>query len=184
MRRFLFLVLAAASLAACKHPEARRPVSQSGGSYIDSSVARNKEINEAEEKAIKDLMQSRPETEFLSSTDGFWYFYNTKDSLATQMPQTGDVVRYTYNLKKLSGETITSQEEAGEQTYQIDQSNQELMSGLRQGLKLMKPGETVTFLLPSHKAFGYYGLAGKIGANWPIQTTVTLIEIENSDKDD
>ena len=55
---------------------------------------------------------------------------------------------------------------------------EKLFSGLRQGLKLMKEGETVTFLFPSHKAFGYYGDKEKIGTNMPIITKVTLYNIE------
>ena len=76
---------------------------------------------------------------------------------------------------------FSSEEELGTQTYQIEQSNQELISGLKDGLKLMKEGETVTFLLPSHKAFGYYGYLDKIGSNWPIQTRVTLNTIKTGE---
>jgi hypothetical protein len=43
----------------------------------------------------------------------------------------------------------------------------------------MKEGEVVTFLFPSHKAFGYYGDKNKIGANIPIITTVSLYSIIN-----
>ena len=41
------------------------------------------------------------------------------------------------------------------QNYVMDK--EELFTGLREGLKLMKPGEIVTFLFPSQKAYGYYG---------------------------
>ena len=44
----------------------------------------------------------------------------------------------------------------------------------RDGLKLMKEGETITFLFPSYKAFGYYGINNKLGTNVPVQCTVTL----------
>jgi len=51
---------------------------------------------------------------------------------------------------------------------------EELFSGLREGLKLMKTGETITFLFPSQKAFGYYGDDNKIGINMPIVCEVTV----------
>jgi hypothetical protein len=41
----------------------------------------------------------------------------------------------------------------------------------------MKEGEVVTFIFPSHKAFGYYGDKDKIGTNVPIKTKVTLHSI-------
>jgi FKBP-type peptidyl-prolyl cis-trans isomerase len=55
---------------------------------------------------------------------------------------------------------------------------QELMTGLREGLKIMKEGETVTFVFPSYKAYGYYGDMNKIGSNTPIISKVTIINIE------
>ena len=63
-------------------------------------------------------------------------------------------------------------------TREYAMDKEKLFSGLRQGLKLMKTGETVTFLFPSHKAFGYYGDKEKIGSNVPITAKVTLHEIK------
>ena len=77
----------------------------------------------------------------------------------------------------LDGNTILSEEEIGPQGLRVDQTNQELISGLRDGLKLMQVGETVTFLLPSYKAYGYYGIEEKLGSNIPIKSTVTLTSI-------
>jgi len=54
---------------------------------------------------------------------------------------------------------------------------EEIFSGLREGLKLMKAGETITFLFPSDKAYGYYGDENKIGANISIICTVTINSI-------
>ena len=51
---------------------------------------------------------------------------------------------------------------------------EELFTGLTRRLKLMKPTETVTFIFPSQKAFGYYGDENKIGTNIPLICEVTL----------
>ncbi|WP_031425696.1 gliding motility-associated peptidyl-prolyl isomerase GldI [Flavimarina sp. Hel_I_48] len=178
MRNLLYLLLLCV-LASCKTPEARRPVSQNSGSYIDASIARNKKLNKAEESAILKEIKNNPEQEYIASADGFWYTYDTKekDSIDKSFPQVGDVVTFTYDIQSIAGEEIVSKKELGTQTYQIDQSNQELMPGLRAGIKLMREGETVTFLFPSHKAFGYYGYENKIGMNRPIKSTVTLQSI-------
>ena len=48
------------------------------------------------------------------------------------------------------------------------------MMGLRDGIKLMKKGETVTFLFPSHMAFGDHGANKKITTIEPLICTVTL----------
>lgn len=178
MNKFLIILSLLLIAVGCKTPEARRPVSQNTGSYINQSIARNKKLNKAEEKAIKSIINEHPEKNFIASENGFWYYYNIQDTLAGSTPQVGDLVSFNYNISTLNGTPILTKEEIGDQTYQIDQSNQELMSGLRDGLKLMKPGETVTFLFPSHKAYGYYGFQNKIGSNLPIQSQVTLNEIQ------
>ena len=62
------------------------------------------------------------------------------------------------------------------QTYYVDKEN--IMMGLRDGIKLMKKGETVTFLFPSHMAYGYHGDDKKIGTNEPLICTVSLNDIK------
>lgn len=176
--RILKIMLLILSFSACKSPEARYPVSQNSGSYIDESVERNKEMIAEEEDFIKQVMGENPDTEYLTSADGFWYYYNKKsvDSLNTRTPEFGDVVVFDYSISTIKGEPIYAEGEKSTREYAIDK--EKLFTGLRQGLKLMKEGETVTFLFPSHKAFGYYGDKNKIGSNEPIQAKVTLHSIK------
>lgn len=170
-----FLILIAAS---CKSPEARRPVSQNSGSYIDESVELNKEMIAKEEAYIKQVMGENTDTEFLNSAEGFWYYYNkkTSDSLNIKTPEFGDVVVFDYSISSIEGDPIYAEGEKPTREYAMDK--EKLFTGLRQGLKVMKEGETVTFLFPSHKAFGYYGDQEKIGQNVPIMAKVTLHEIK------
>ena len=184
MHRFLIITGVFLAFASCKAPEARKPVSQSSGSYINASIERNKKLNKADEKAIKKIIGQDSKREYIPSENGFWYAYEVQDSLDERTPKLGDVVTFDYNIASITGKEVVPKEELGTQTYQIDQSNQELISGLRDGLKLMKEGETVTFLFPSHKAFGYYGYEDKVGMNRPIKSTVTLHEIKTTNNKD
>ncbi|MEP3837897.1 MAG: gliding motility-associated peptidyl-prolyl isomerase GldI [Algibacter sp.] len=159
----------------CKTPEARRPISVTSGSFIDASVERNKKLN-AKEKASIEKIMSLEKKEYIASESGFWYYYNHKvetDSLKT--PNFGDVINYNYNIKALNGSVIYSTDELKTQTYTMDK--EELFTGLREGLKLMKSGETVTFLFPSQKAYGYYGDENKIHRNTPLICEVTVNSI-------
>jgi gliding motility-associated peptidyl-prolyl isomerase len=70
---------------------------------------------------------------------------------------------------------IYSKEALKTQNYAMDR--EELFTGLREGLKLLKTGETATFLFPSQKAYGYYGDEHKIGSNTPIICEVTINSI-------
>lgn len=165
----LFLVFS------CKTPEARRPVSVKTGSFIDASIERNKKLNANEKAFIENLMKQQ-KIDYIASESGFWYYYNNKVEIDTlKTPDFGDIVNYNYNVKNLNGSTIYSAETIKTQTYAMDK--QELFTGLREGLKLMKTGETVTFLFPSQKAYGYYGDENKIGRNTPLICEVTINSI-------
>ncbi len=177
MNKLVILVFAML-IVSCKTPEARRPISVKTGSFIDASVERNKQLNAKEQAVMQNLMQQQ-EKNYIASESGFWYYYNNKveiDSLTT--PSFGDIVTYNYNVKALNGDTIYSKEDINTQTYAMDQ--EELFTGLREGLKLMKSGETITFMFPSQKAYGYYGDENKIGSNTPLVCEVTVHSIQQN----
>ena len=125
-------------------------------------------------------MNAKPENEYITSTNGFWYYYNKKDSISTVVPKFGDQVTFSYDLKYLNEEVLLSEEEIGVQNYIVDKTKQELISGIRDAIKLMKVGETITLFLPSYKAFGYYGIENKLGPNVPLQSKVTLLSINQT----
>lgn len=175
-KHFILMIGLLTICFACKTPEARKPVSKSTKSYTSSSLKMNKAILEKEENMIEKIIASDSTQNYITSNAGFWYFYNEQNENDSITPKFGDEVEFNYNLVSLSGDTIYSREELGERAYQIDQ--EEIFTGLRKGLKLMKEGETVTFLFPSHQAYGYYGDNDKIGSHVPLKSTVTLNEIK------
>lgn len=180
MNKSIALLLILLILTACKTPEARQPISKKSGSFIDASVERNKKLNTAELNAIKKIMEEQNH-DYIASESGFWYYYNNKieaDSLKT--PHFGDIVNYNYNVKSLNGQLIYTKDDIKTQNYTMDQEI--LFTGLREGLKLMKTGETVTFLFPSQKAYGYYGDENKIGTNIPLICEVTINAITLNQK--
>jgi gliding motility-associated peptidyl-prolyl isomerase len=175
MNKLFFLTLILVAIG-CKSPEARRPISVKTGSFIDASVERNKKLNAKEQLRIEKIIQQQKDKHFIASANGFWYYYQTKieaDSILP--PQFGDLINYNYNVKSLNGNVIYSTETIDTLTYVMDK--QELFTGLREGLKLMKTGETVTFIFPSQKAYGYYGDGDKIGGNIPLICDVTVNSI-------
>ena len=87
----------------------------------------------------------------------------------TIQPKFGNVINFTFDVSNLEGDEIYANTN---KTYVMDK--EELFTGLREGLKLLKPTETATFIFPSQKAFGYYGDEYKIGTNVPLICEVTL----------
>ena len=175
MKKSVFILFCYLFVLGCKSPEARIPVTKNSGSFIKESAERNIELNTKEHNTIRALIEKQKDSSFVTSENGFWYKYNYKIEGDSLKPQFGDVVNFNYDIKDLDGQVIYSKEELKTQTYAMDQ--QEIFTGLREGLKLMKAGETVTFLFPSQKAYGYYGDENKIGTNIPLICQVTVNSI-------
>ena len=167
----LFVVFVLVS--SCKqHQEARRPISQTSGSFMKKSVERNKKLIAGEEGQIDSIIKSNLKIKYLASKKGYWYTYLTVNVTDTLSPKKGDVAFFDYEIKDLKGNVIYSQLELRPQTYYVDKQN--IMTGLREGIKLMHKKEKVNFLFPSHLGFGFHGDNKKIGTNQPLLCSVTL----------
>ncbi len=166
-------------LISCSKPEPRKPIVRKTGSFMEESVQRNKLLNKVEEDLLKYKMQMDSLREYINSKNGFWYYYQRRDSLKSQFPVKGDVVVYTYEIKNLQDSILYSKEEIGIRNHLVEK--EELITGLQDGIKLIKEGEIVTFLFPSYKAYGYTGY-DKIKPNEPLIYTVQIIKINNNKK--
>ena len=167
------VIIAFIFASSCKqHQEARRPISQASGSFMKRSVERNKKLIIGEEGQIDSIIKSNPKIKYLASKKGYWYTYEIQNKLDTLTPKKGDVAFFDYEIKDLKGNVIYSELELRPQTYLVDKQN--IMMGLRDGIKLMHKNEKVNFLFPSHIGFGFHGDNKKIGANQPLLCTVTL----------
>ncbi len=181
MIRPIITLLLLASLVSCKSPEARLPISHQTGSFINASVERNIKLNKKEKERIEQIMKADTDSDYIASESGFWYTYETKIEQDTIKANFGDIINFDYNVKTLNGQIIYSDEEITPRDYKMDK--EELFTGLREGLKLMKPGETVTFLFPSQKAYGYYGDTNRIGTSVPLMCKVTVNSIIQTQND-
>lgn len=177
---FCLFILVAITFASCKQQQARMPVSRSSGEFLNASVERNKKLIKGEEKQIDSIIKSNPSIKYIASQKGYWYYYETKNTNDTLRPKKGDIANFDYEIKDINGDVIYSQLELKPQTYIVDKQN--IMMGLRHGIKLMHKSETVTFLFPSHMAFGYHGDNRRIGTNEPLICTVTLTDFKPQNK--
>ncbi|KAF2518438.1 gliding motility-associated peptidyl-prolyl isomerase GldI [Flavobacterium salilacus subsp. salilacus] len=175
---FTMLFLIGIILTGCsQQQQARRPVSQSSGSaFINESVERNRKLIAEEEALIDSIIKSNPHIDYIASDKGYWYHYEIENTTDTLKPKRGDVAYFDYDVKDLNGNIIYSEAELKPQVYYVDKEN--IMMGLRSGIKLMREGEKVTFLFPSNMGYGYHGDNNKIGINQPLVCTVTLHDIQ------
>jgi gliding motility-associated peptidyl-prolyl isomerase len=147
---------------------------------MKESVERNKKLIAGEEGKIDSIIKSNPQIQYIASKKGYWYHYETKNEIDTLRPKKGDIAHFDYEIKDLKGNVVYSEVELRPQTYKVDKQN--IMMGLRDGIKLMHKNERVTFLFPSHMAFGYHGDNKRIGSNQPLICTVTLNDFKAEEK--
>ena len=175
MRTIYLLATMILMAVSCSKPEARKPIVRKTSSFMNESIERNKLLTRAENELLQRKMQADSTREYLKSEQGLWYYYDLKLGEEKPMPESGDQVRFGYEILNLNEEIIFSREELGDVSYLIDK--EELITGLQDGVKLMREGERVTFLFPSYKAYGYSG-SERIEPNQPLIYRVELIAIE------
>ncbi|PWA07428.1 gliding motility-associated peptidyl-prolyl isomerase GldI [Flavobacterium psychrotolerans] len=174
MKQVVIMVFCGVLLSCCsQQQQARRPISQSSGTFLKESVIRNKKLISGEEAKIDSIIKSNPAIQYIASDKGYWYRYEIKNTQDSIRPKKGDIAHFNYEIKDLDGNVIYSELELRPQTYHVDKE-QKIIMGLRHGIKLMRKNETVTFLFPSHVGYGYHGDDRRIGHNQPLICTVTL----------
>lgn len=171
----LFLLVV---MVSCGGPEPRRPLKVKSGGFFKESVERSKKLLAQEEKMIQEIIQKDTLHEYKPSASGSWFYYEERNERAEYTPKTDDLVTMTYNVIGFDNDTIYSKADIGTLQYKVDK--QELFPGLRNSVKLLKEGETATFLFPSSLAYGYHGDNKKIGINVPIKSTLSILKIEKN----
>ena len=168
---FLCLVL----LFSCKEQEARRPIVQKTTTILSETLDQKKKLITLENNVIENYIAQDSTKHYNVASYGFWYSYIIQKIEETQTPKLGDVVEISYNITDLYGNVFYTKDELGIKKYKIDK--EDFIPALQEGIKLMKLGEIITFVIPSYRAFGLVGDEHKIGINQTIKSTVKLIKI-------
>jgi gliding motility-associated peptidyl-prolyl isomerase len=179
--RVLFFVFCLI-LVSCAEPEARRPITVKTSTTLATTVEQTKAINSIEEQKILNYIKKDSLHNYIASKNGFWYTYQNKQENTSYTPKENDKVLISYDIRDLNNQEIYSKESIGNKLYTIDK--EELITALQVGIKMMKEGETVTFVIPSYNAYGIVGDGDKIGVNESIISTVTLLKINQTNRNE
>lgn len=182
MKVSVLLYLLCFVLLSCSEPKARRPITVKTGTTLASTAAQTKAINKIEELRILNYIKKDTLHNYELSSYGFWYTYIKRNDGKSYTPKENDRVLILYDIKDLNNEIIYSSGELGQRQYIVDK--EELITGLQVGIKMMKEGETLTFVIPSFNAYGIVGDGNKIGMNQPIISTVTLLKINQTNENE
>ncbi len=162
-------------LISCAEPVARKPKKHGTTNFYKEVIKKNKKLNGLEKNRIESWIKKDTLHTYIESTSGYWYYYEKKDSTQSVLPKLEDVVEIEFDIKSINGGVFYDKMK---RFYKIDK--EDFIPALQDGIKLMKKGETITFVIPSYRAFGVSGDGNKIGINQPIKSTVTLIDINTN----
>lgn len=176
MKLRLALIALLVTAMGCGEPEVRWPVSRQGGSFLKLSAERNKRLLEREQALLDQIIEADSQHTWQTSESGSRYYYLQQVPGDGYTPRPDDLVTLTYDIRTWDNDTIYRETEIGLVRYKVDK--QELFPGLRNSVKLLQEGESAVFYFPSSLAFGYHGDQERIGPNLPVQSTLTIIEIE------
>jgi gliding motility-associated peptidyl-prolyl isomerase len=170
------LLLFSLFLISCSEQQARKPITKSNSSSLTPASTILKKINSIEELKIINYIKKDTFHDYIRSPYGFWYRYITKDPKNSISPKKGDLVQISYEISDLKDQIIYSKQLNGIKDYKVDE--EDFIPGIQQGLKFMKIGETIKFIIPSFNAYDIVGDGNKIGINKSIISIVTLINIK------
>ena len=109
--KYILLVAATIFIASCSEKQARKPISQTSGTFMKESIERNKKLIAGEEAQIDSIIKSNPKVKYLASKKGYWYYYISQNEMDNTFPEKGDIVTYTYEIRNLSNQVIYSEKE-------------------------------------------------------------------------
>jgi FKBP-type peptidyl-prolyl cis-trans isomerase len=106
-------------------------------------------------------------------------FYEVYETSMGEKVKQGDIVNLKYKVSLLDGTLCYSSEEDGNKIFKVGKSQE--ISGLEQGVTLMRAGEKARFIIPPHLAYGLLGDEHRIPARSIIIYDVELLEVKSPD---
>jgi len=169
--KYLFFLILILVFAACR--ETIKPTPPITEAQLQEPLIRvNKRLMQKESAEINSYIVRNKLTMKQSGT-GLRYFINEEGSGSYAGSGMHATVKYTVAL--LDGTPCYSSDSTGPRTFTVDQD--QIESGLHEGIKLMRKGDKAKFILPSHLAFGLVGDDDKIPGRSAVVYTIELTEL-------
>ena len=133
----------------------------------------NKQLVKSEDEQIRDLIK-RYGWDMEETGTGLRYLIYIKGKGAKA--ESGKTANINFEVKLITGDICYTSKDDGTKEFIIGKSNE--ISGLEEGILLMKEGDRAKFIIPSHLAFGLPGDEDKIPKRATLIYDVELIEIK------
>ncbi|MBE0649472.1 MAG: FKBP-type peptidyl-prolyl cis-trans isomerase [Bacteroidales bacterium] len=133
----------------------------------------NKKWVEQENTKIDDFIKQKQWNMKETSTGLRYMIYSHGNGEGAKI---GEIATIKYSVSLLDGTVVYSSAQSGLKTFRIGHSTE--VSGLEEGIILLKVGDKAKFLLPSHLAYGLSGDGRKIPPDVPIIYDVELVQLK------
>ena len=167
----LFFVLMIFCLSNCKiqssDKQEKRKVT------AEELISVNRYMVEQDASAIKDYVE-RNNYQMLETETGLWY--QIDEIGEGELVQKGDVVKIGYDILLLDGSLCYSSDSLGCKSFKVGQGG--VVSGLEEGILLMRKGGKATFIMPPHRAHGLVGDDDKVPGRSILLYKVELIDLK------
>jgi FKBP-type peptidyl-prolyl cis-trans isomerase FkpA len=133
----------------------------------------NKKLVKNENQEIKDFI-ARYNWNMSETGTGLRYLIYKKGNGASA--KKGKIAKFNYEVKLITGEVCYSSKTDGPQEFLIGKGG--VVSGLEEGILLLKVGDKAKFIIPSHLAFGLLGDEDKVPKRATLVYDLELLEVK------
>jgi FKBP-type peptidyl-prolyl cis-trans isomerase FkpA len=134
-------------------------------------LEKNKKLSHSESVAIDEYIKKNNWKGAVKTGTGLRYIIILEgDGI---LAKTGNIAKVNYKVSLLDGTLCYSSDSKDPNEFKIGQDDIE--SGLHEGITYMHVGDKAKFLLPSHLAHGFTGDQKKIPSNSPILYEIELL---------
>ena len=138
-------------------------------------IEANKEAVLTEKEQIDDFLD-RHQWKMESTGSGLRYMiYHHGDG---PVVENGDVVQLKYITSLLNGDTVYSSKINGDMAFRV--GNATVISGLEEGILLLRQGDRAKFIIPSHLAYGLIGDQNNVGSKTTLVYDIDLVKIHKN----
>ena len=168
----LTAVLFSTYLTSCSQEGTREPELKNWSSMQDSAEHYNHQVVSTESQEIDDFIVRYHWTMNTTPTGLRYMIYRHGKGPA---PREGNTVEISYDVRLLNGEHLLKS--AMPKPYKLVLGKRDVVSGLEEGLQLMKQGDRARMILPSHLAYSLLGDLVSVPAGAALVIDVELLSV-------
>ena len=150
-KAFYSIFIISIGLFSCKKPSPQLPANKVVEKDV-SSIALldiNKNLS-LKEDSLLEILANKTDKAFMKNEIGFWYKIDKKTS--GKQLEINDTCEISYQLKFTDNKVVLVDNKI------ITIGKKQVVTGLEEGLKLLRKGESATFIVPWYLGYGMSGL--------------------------